>query len=201
MQVLWTALHHPCTALQVQGTIHHAARVQVESAQLLRRLDQRENGLRARITSLRLELEKLEEAIERTAIAREELLALEEQDEHAASADTDEPGADARRDDRLPAPVRLSVVAAHDQTAATPSPARQPVGPISDQITLILATSNRDWRAREIAEALGHANPTRAKIESTRSKLEHLVELGLVRKAGAGLFRIAPTAVNGAAHG
>jgi hypothetical protein len=189
----------------------------VESAQLLHRLDQRANGLRERIDALRRELESLEEAVERTAIrelesleeavertaiAREVLLALEDQDVRAASAGSDEPGTGDGRSpgDQLPVPVRLSVVPARGQGAAMPAAAPRPIGPVSDQITMILATSTREWRAREIAEALGHASPSRAKTESTRSKLEHLVELGLVCKAGPGLFRIAPALLDGAAH-
>lgn len=138
----------------------------MESEDLLRRLEQRENELRVRIDHLRKELEDLETSVTRIMIAREEVLALGTFD-HFDEAD--EPTELARSEGRYPK-----------------------VGPVSDQIVMILASSNRAWRADEMTDALGLSRGKgRTRVESTRQKLDRLVELGIARVIRPGLYAIA----------
>lgn len=151
----------------------------MESVDLLRRLERRESDLSFRITHLRKELDDLETAVTRISIAREEVQALEAIGELSSHAS-------------LAAPVDNTAVASSLEIGPMQlKPERPAVGPVSDQIVTLLASNNRVWRANEVADALGIAGRGRTRVESTRSKLERLVELGIARKIRPGRFVIA----------
>jgi len=157
----------------------------VESGDLLRRLEQRENDLRLRIDHLRKELEDLETSITRILIAKEEIQALGTLD---SFEEVHRPAAE-------PAPDEA--VAPSSAINPARSPKRRPsVGPVSDRIVTILASGDRAWRADEMTDALGlPRGKGRTRVESTRQKLDRLVDLGIARSIRPGLYAIAEATI------
>ena len=155
----------------------------MESGTLLHRLELREGELRVRIDHLQKELEDLETSIRRIQIAREEIQALGTLDSLSDAQDA------------VVAPTPDSAVVSPPTVHREHLPAgRRRVGPVSDKIVTILASGDRTWRADEMTDALGLPRGRgRTRVESTRQKLDRLVELGLARSIRPGLYAIAET--------
>ncbi|MEV0196087.1 hypothetical protein [Nonomuraea sp. NPDC050691] len=79
------------------------------------------------------------------------------------------------------------------------APAPKPVTGLDKQVVVIMASSGRTMRTKEVAQALGEPD-VRGRVETTRARLKRLTALGWLTQHEPGLFSIAPD-INGHALG
>lgn len=70
------------------------------------------------------------------------------------------------------------------------APAPKPVAGLDKQVVVIMASSGRTMRAKEVAQALGEPD-VRGRVETTRARLKRLTALGWLTQHEPGLFSIA----------
>ncbi|MEO3798270.1 hypothetical protein ABGB14_49435 [Nonomuraea sp. B10E15] len=75
------------------------------------------------------------------------------------------------------------------------APAPKPVAGLDKQVVVIMASSGRTMRAKEVAQALGEPD-VRGRVETTRARLKRLTALGWLTQHEPGLFSIA-AGING----
>ncbi|MEU8143313.1 hypothetical protein [Nonomuraea sp. NPDC048901] len=151
-------------------------------ASLLEQLDADEESVRGQLESLREQVATLEERLDDLATARRvvaPMLAGRCRPEQAPSDGTPD------------APTHTS-----SEKAA---PAPKPVTGLDQQVVVIMASSGRTMRAKEVAQALGEPD-VRGRVETTRARLKRLTALGWLAQHEPGLFSIA-AGINGHALG
>ena len=131
--------------------------------------------MRASIELARAHLMNLEESADRLAAVRETAVALAAKTSATAgmasgSHESEPHGANSYLDQ---APTALG---------------RPSMGPLSDKIISVIASSGRAWRARKVTEAIGEKDASRDRVHSIRNTLSRLVEMGYLERAGAGLY-------------
>ncbi|MEV4079359.1 hypothetical protein ACGFJC_40055 [Nonomuraea fuscirosea] len=151
-------------------------------AWLLERLAADKESVRGQLESLREQVAALEEQLRDLATARRivvPMLAGHSRPEQAPSDGTPD------------APARTSPAGA--------APAPKPVAGLDQRVVVIMASSGRTMRAKEVAQALGEPD-VRGRVETTRARLKRLTALGWLTQHEPGLFSIA-AGINGHALG
>lgn len=131
-------------------------------------LDQKAAKLQADLENARARVADLEAMESRITATRETALEMAEHEEESATPS----GTGVQRTTTPGAPV--SAQASH--------------GPASDTIVGVIYGSGRSWRARELAEALGHAHASRDRVAAIRNTLLRLTESGLLVRTGTGQY-------------
>jgi hypothetical protein len=181
-------------------------------ATLFERLDEEEAIVRGELDALREKVQAGEERLARLTITRETALQL--LGDPVASPERDEPRTVAVTASESAAESRVGANSSETKLAtlrhalsrsgasAPPVPAAAvPVVPQRvewteglERITVLLATSGRVMRTREVAAAIGEDVTLPARIETTRGRLKRLVKDGTVVELEPGCFRIASIA-------
>ncbi|MGV9310330.1 hypothetical protein ACWENQ_40865 [Nonomuraea sp. NPDC004354] len=162
-------------------------------AALLARLEGAEEAARQQCAELSRQLEELQERLtaaqrrmERLSIAREELAALAADDEPDDAKPGDSVGSGGRHND----------VAAHSAGhGEAPGPTRPALRGLRKETVVLLASSDKPLRARDVVRALGQQD-VRGRVEGMRARLKRLVSDGWLVEREQGLFTIA-SGVNG----
>lgn len=162
-------------------------------AALLARLEGAEEAARQQCAELSRQLEELQERLtaaqrrmERLSIAREELAALAADDEPDDAKPGDSVGSGGRHND----------VAAHSAgPGEAPGPTRPALRGLRKETVVLLASSDKPLRARDVVRALGQQD-VRGRVEGMRARLKRLVSDGWLVEREQGLFTIA-SGVNG----
>lgn len=183
---------------------------------LFQRLDAEEGDVRKKLDRLRSEIVSLEERLAHLAITRRtavQLLgdppadeapsqAVTPETEEAVEEQVDDSQTAPRPDEPLPppGPVAEESASRSSRKEKRSTSDRQPrLGPVSKKILLLVSSSDRPLRARDVAIALGHTNPKRTQVESTRTALQKLVDQKYLTKIEQGLFAGANGSAKGAA--
>ncbi|MFI6713627.1 hypothetical protein ACIBF7_44890 [Nonomuraea sp. NPDC050478] len=149
-------------------------------ASLLEQLAADEESVRGQLESLREQVAALEERLSDLATARRivaPMLAGHSGPERAPSGGT--PDGPTHTSPKVSAP--------------------KPVAGLDQQVVVIMASSGRTMRAKEVAQALGEPD-VRGRVETTRARLKRLTALGWLTQHEPGLFSIA-AGINGHALG
>ncbi|MFI6994677.1 hypothetical protein ACI2LC_26560 [Nonomuraea wenchangensis] len=149
-------------------------------ASLLEQLAADEESVRGQLESLREQVAALEERLSDLATARRivaPMLAGHSGPEQAPSGGT--PDGPTHTSPKVSAP--------------------KPVAGLDQQVVVIMASSGRTMRAKEVAQALGEPD-VRGRVETTRARLKRLTALGWLTQHEPGLFSIA-AGINGHALG
>ncbi|MEU9835891.1 hypothetical protein AB0D67_30520 [Streptosporangium sp. NPDC048047] len=160
---------------------------------LLARLGRAEEATRQQCAELSRQLEELQERLataqrrlERLSIAREELAVLAADAEPGDTKPGDSAGYGHRHDD----------VAAHGAgLGEAPGSARPALRGLRKEAVVLLASSDKPLRARDVVRALGQQD-VRGRVEGMRARLKRLVNDGWLVEREQGLFTIA-SGVNG----
>ncbi|MFE3455137.1 hypothetical protein ACFXJ8_40075 [Nonomuraea sp. NPDC059194] len=148
-------------------------------ASLLERLTADEESVRGQLESLREQVVALEERLRDLTTARRVIAPLLTEDSRAEQAVS----------------TRTSGAATQRSTEVAPTLPPKPVTGLDKQVVVIMASSGRAMRAREVAQALGEPD-VRGRVETTRARLKRLTTLGLLAQHEPGLFSIA-AGING----
>ncbi|MEV1242720.1 hypothetical protein ACIBO2_23670 [Nonomuraea sp. NPDC050022] len=151
-------------------------------ASLLERLAADEKSVRGQLESLREQVAALEEQLKDLATAQRIVAPI-----LAGHSQPEQPLPDGTPD----APTHAS------SAGAAPTP--KPVAGLDKQVVVIMASSGRTMRAKEVAQALGEPD-VRGRVETTRARLKRLTALGWLTQHEPGLFSIA-AGINGHALG
>ncbi|MET7328458.1 hypothetical protein [Nonomuraea sp. NPDC005650] len=160
---------------------------------LLTKLERAEESARQQCAELSRQMEELQERLamaqrrlERLAIAREELTALESADEPAEVG-----RGEAANDDHHGASHGDPETAGHEEVPQE----RPALRGLRKDAVVLLASSDQPLRARDVVRALGQQD-VRGQVEGMRARLKRLVDDGWLAEREQGLFTIA-AGVNG----
>ncbi|MEV1179469.1 hypothetical protein [Nonomuraea sp. NPDC049784] len=151
-------------------------------ASLLEQLAADEESVRRQIESLREQVAALEEQLSDLATARRIVAPMLAR--HSQPAQAPSGGTPATPTHTLPEKV---------------APAPKQVTGLDQRVVVIMASSGRTMRAKEVAQALGEPD-VRGRVETTRARLKRLTALGWLTQHEPGLFSIA-AGINGHALG
>lgn len=150
---------------------------------LMEALAAREAAARGRVEELRERLEAAEAEVSRLVITRETV------DEVLAAPVVPAPGplefVESVPVEGLARAASLLVAAEARGDATVTSPAYR-------QVVAVFAEQAGAMRCKEVLAALGTAEPTASQVETMRSKLNRLVERGVLARSGPGLFELSP---------
>lgn len=153
--------------------------------EFMQMLDDAESSVHARMEQARHTLAELEAEAAHLAITRETAVALAARAQAATASPKPVPAAD------KVVPTRDHTPAPDPDAQTAPHSGAQSLGPVSDSVMSLLASSDRAWRAREVAVALGNPNPTRDQTAGIRNFLLRLTGLGYVERTAPGLYAAA----------
>ncbi|WP_405204503.1 hypothetical protein OG795_18535 [[Kitasatospora] papulosa] len=185
----------------------------MSSETLFQRLDTEERDVREKLERLRGEIVGHEERLAHLAITRRtavQLLGEPAAEEPTGQEDepkTHEPTGEASEsaqaapadEDFFPPPGPRPTPGKGESTASGSHASQARLGPVSKKILLLVSSSDRPLRARDVAIALGHKDPKRTQVEGARTALQKLVDQGHLTKIEQGLFAGATSSAKGAA--
>ncbi|MFI1101046.1 hypothetical protein [Streptomyces melanogenes] len=158
---------------------------------LFQRIKKEETAVQQEVEATRHRLAQLEERLAELAITRRTITGLidaketgaaeppRESPEPASASVKESPGSNASGGEQ--AKPRKST----KPGSASP---RKPRGAQNQKLVILVASSDRPMRAKEIAIAVGKVNPSRSQVEAIRRALHKLASNGFLRALESGEF-------------
>ncbi|MFT2018774.1 hypothetical protein ACMA1D_23465 [Streptomyces sp. 796.1] len=131
---------------------------------IVERLRHEEMAVQEEMTGIRQRLEALEQRLAELAITRRTISDLLEGDSDGQPLGTDEDGSAKAQQ---PSKGESSENAPNTEEDQAEHPERKPRGAVSQRMVMLVGSSDRPLRAREVAIALGKTEPTRGQVEAS----------------------------------